>query len=111
MFVVQTAALVVAGLTLPPLDAVLVAGVAGAALRAVHLAWIARVAGVPQGGAALDAVWALARALPFVAVVAVADALGAGGAAVFALAVVAGVGALAWGATRGGTEVRRDGEG
>ena len=102
MFGVQTAALVVAGLTLGPLDAVLVAGVAGAALRAVHLTWIARVAGVPLGGAAGDAARALGRAVPFAVAVGAADALGAGGAAVFAFAVVAGLGALAWEAQRSG---------
>ncbi|MDT7857638.1 lipopolysaccharide biosynthesis protein [Rubrivirga sp. S365] len=106
MFAVQATVLVWAGRTLAPLDAVLAAGVAGAALRALHLGWIFRAAGVPLGGAAADAARALGRALPFAAAVALADALGAGGAVVFAVAAAAGVGALAWEARRGGTADR-----
>ena len=100
MFGVQAAVLVGAGLTLPALHAVLAAGVAGAVLRGVHLGWIARVAGVPLGPAAADALGALARATPFALVVLLADRLGASGAAVFAVAVAAGLGALGWEAAR-----------
>ena len=96
MFVVQTAVMVWAGLRLDALDAVLAAGVAGAGLRLVHLAWILRAADVPLSGAARDAFWALGRAAPFALAVFAADRLGTSGATVFAVAVVAGLGALGW---------------
>ena len=102
MFVVQTAALVGAGVSLGPLDAVLVAGVAGFALRAVHLAWIFRAAGVPLGGGLRDAGGAVVRAAPFAAAVGALAWAGVGGAVVFGAAVVAGVGALGWEAARAG---------
>ncbi len=100
MFVVQTAVMVWAGLTLSALDAVLAAGVAGAALRLLHLAWIFRAASVPLAGAAADALGALARAAPFALAVLAAERVGAGGAGVFAAAVVAGLGAIGWEAAR-----------
>lgn len=96
MFVVQTLVLVAAGRLLPPVDAVLAAGVAGFALRAVHLGWILRVADVPFAAALRDAAGAIGRAVPFVLAVAAADALGASGAVVFGVAVAAGIGALGW---------------
>ena len=103
MLVVQTTVMVWAGWTLPPPNAVLAAGVSGAALRAVHLAWIARVAGLPLGAVAVDALSALARAVPFALAVFAADRLGASGAVVFAVAVAAGLAALGWEARRSPT--------
>ncbi len=100
MFVVQTAVMVGAGLRLDALDAVLAAGIAGAGLRIVHLAWILRAAGVPLATAAGDALWALARAAPFALVVLATDRLGASGVVVFAVTVVAGLGAVGWEAVR-----------
>lgn len=100
MFVVQTVVLVVAGRTLPPVDAVLAAGVAGAVLRAIHLGWIFRVAGVPLRAAGQDAAGAVGRALPFALAVGAADGLGSGGAVVFGVTVAAGLAATAWEAGR-----------
>ncbi|MEM6289386.1 MAG: oligosaccharide flippase family protein [Bacteroidota bacterium] len=98
MFVVQTVVMVGAGLALDAPEAVLAAGVTGTVLRAVHLAWIFRAAGVPLAGALGDSLGALVRAAPFAAAVFAADRLGAGGAGVFAVAVVAGLAASAWAA-------------
>lgn len=94
MFVVQSAAMVAAGLALDPLDAVLVAGVVGTGLRLVHLGWALRLAGVRLGAAAGDAAAAVARSAPFAAAVGLVDLAGASGPVVLGAAAVAGVGAL-----------------
>ena len=100
MFVGMSGAMLWAGRTLSALDAVLVAGVVGALLRVLHIAWIVRAAGAPLGGVARDALAALARAAPFALAVGAVDRMGASGALVFAAAVAAGLGALGWEAMR-----------
>lgn len=95
MFTVQVTAVALASWTLPAAGAVLAAGIAGAVLRLAHLGWMLRLAEVDARPVAADAAVALARTLPFVAVVAAVEWAGVGAGWTFAATVAAGLAGLA----------------
>lgn len=101
LFIVQTAAFVTAALMADALAAVLALGVVGTVLRVLHVGWMLRIAGAPLGAAARDVARTAVLALPFIAVVALADTLTAPGAVVFAAAVLGGLGYVGLAAWRG----------
>lgn len=94
LFAVQTGAFVAAALAAEAFVAVLVLGVVGAALRVLHIGWMLRLAGAPLRVAAVGLVRAVALSLPFLAPVALADALTDSGALVLGVVVLGGLGYL-----------------
>lgn len=93
MFAVQTAALVVGGLTGDVLAAILIFGATGAAVRAAHVAWMLHLAEVPPRAMVGPVVKYLALSVPFLALLALVGHF-AGPAALAAAFVVAVAGYL-----------------
>ena len=101
LFVVQTGAFVAVALAAEAALAVLVLGVVGAALRVLHIGWMLRLAGAPLRAAARGLAHVVGLALPFLALVALADALTDSGAVVLGAVVLGGLGYLGLAARRG----------
>ena len=101
LFAVQTGAFIIASVNGDALYAVLVLGVVGAALRLLHIGWMLHLAGASLVRAASDLLWVVATTLPFLAIVVLAQMVSESGAVVLGIAVLSGLGYLAFAAWRG----------